>query len=222
MMFAAGFGTRMGALTAASPKPMINVAGEPLIDHALALAQAYGATRIVANVHYAADQLIRHLADTDVRISHEHPDILDTGGGLRAALPLLGQSPVFTLNTDAIWQGPNALAQLAALWDPQRMDGLLLCAPKSRAIGHTGGGDFTISADGRARRGPGDIYTGLQIIKTDGLSAIGARAFSLNLLWDQMLARDRLYAVRYPGQWCDVGRPETIALAEDMLGYRHV
>ncbi len=222
MLFAAGFGTRMGALTADRPKPMIEVAGKPLIDHALALVRAHGAERIVANIHYRPEALIRHLGDSDVILSHETPDILETGGGLRAALPLLGAGPVFTMNTDAVWRGPNPLDHLAALWDPDRMDALLLCIPRDHAIGHSGTGDFTIHAQGRAQRGPGLIYSGLQILKTDGLHDITETAFSLNRLWDRMLAKDRLFAASYPGQWCDVGHPEGIAQAEEMLGYRHV
>lgn len=222
MMFAAGLGTRMGALTAEQPKPMIPVAGKPLIDHAFALVNAYGADRIVANLHYKPEPLIRHLENAGVRVSHEHPEILETGGGLRAALPLLGDAPVFTMNTDAVWSGPNPLAQLAGLWDPQKMDALLLCIPAPNAIGHTGTGDFIIGPDNRAQRGRGAVYSGLQIIKTGGLSDIRETVFSLNVLWDRMLEQGRLYAATYTGQWCDVGRPDGIAMAEEMLGYRHV
>ncbi|WP_372921728.1 NTP transferase domain-containing protein, partial [Roseovarius sp.] len=130
MLFAAGFGTRMGALTAERPKPMIEVAGRPLIDHALSLVRAHRPDRIVANVHYRPDPLIRHLEGSEVIISHETPDILETGGGLRAALPHLGEGPVFTMNTDAVWSGPNPLDLLFDLWQPARMDALLLCVPR--------------------------------------------------------------------------------------------
>jgi len=222
MLFAAGFGTRMGTLTSDRPKSMIEVAGQPLIDHALSLVRAHGPERIVANIHYRPEALIRHLGESDVLLSHETPDILETGGGLRAALPLLGAGPVFTMNTDAVWRGANPLDQLAALWDPARMDALLLCIPPDHAIGHTGTGDFTIDADGRAQRGPGLVYSGLQILKTEGLHDIAETAFSLNLLWDRMLAENRLFAAGYTGEWCDVGHPEGIAQAEKMLGYRHV
>ena len=129
MLFAAGFGTRMGALTADRPKPLVEVAGKPLIDHALDLAEGVGPLRRVANAHYRADQLAAHLDGRDVALSREEPEILDTGGGLRAALPLLGPDPVFALNTDAVWSGPNPLRLLAEAWDPERMDALLLCVP---------------------------------------------------------------------------------------------
>ena len=218
MLFAAGFGTRMGALTATRPKPLIPVAGKPLLDHALDLVRAYGPDRIVANTHYLPDQIAAHLDGTGVVLSHESPDILETGGGLRHALPLLGDGPVFTMNTDAVWSGPNPLALLADQWAPDRMDALLLCVPRKNAVGHGGQGDFLIAEDGRATRGPGAVYAGLQIIKPAGLHAIPGPAFSLNLLWNEMLTHGRLHATLYPGRWCDVGTPKGIALAEDMLG----
>ncbi|HKL64600.1 MAG TPA: NTP transferase domain-containing protein, partial [Roseovarius sp.] len=115
MIFAAGFGTRMGALTQDRPKPLIKVAGRALIDHALDLVAGHAPSRIVVNLHYRADQLVAHLDGRGVRLSHETPDILDTGGGLRAALPLLGDGPVLTMNSDAVWQGPNPLSHLAPL-----------------------------------------------------------------------------------------------------------
>ncbi|MBW4973304.1 nucleotidyltransferase family protein [Roseovarius mucosus] len=217
MLFAAGFGTRMGALTATRPKPLIEVAGRPLIDHALDLATAHGAAPVVANLHYLPDQLAQHLAGRDIRLSLETPEILETGGGLRAALPLLGTGPVFTMNTDAVWRGPNPLDQLAGLWRPAEMDALLLCIPRAQTVGHSGTGDFQIDADGRATRGPGSVYSGLQIVKPDLLHTIPERVFSLNRLWDVMLSEGRLFAADYPGQWCDVGHPEGIALAESLL-----
>lgn len=222
MLFAAGFGTRMGALTATRPKPLIEVAGRPLVDHALALAEPLGLSRIVANLHYLPDALIAHLQPRGVALSIESPDILDTGGGLRQALPLLGQGPVYTLNTDAAWRGPNPLHLLAEVWDPAIMDALLVCIPPDRALGHPGTGDFELGTDGRLSRGPGLVYGGAQIVKTEGLDAIGQRAFSLNKLWDRQVQSRRIFGIAYPGHWCDVGRPEGIALAEHMLGQHDV
>ena len=222
MLFAAGFGTRMGALTADRPKPLIEVAGKPLIDHALAVIEGFGPKRTVANLHYKPEALQTHLAGRNVTLSYETPDILETGGGLRAALPLLGPGPIFTMNSDAVWQGPNPLTLLAQAWRPDEMDALLLCIPTERAQGHTGAGDFVIDAQGRATRGPGEVYTGVQIINPAGLADIGLTAFSLNLLWDRILTTGRLHALRYPGAWCDVGQPASIALAETMLGYGDV
>jgi len=154
MLFAAGFGTRMGALTKDMPKPLIPVGGVPLIDHALQLAGSVNPARIVANLHYRADQLADHLTPKGVLLSHE-PEILETGGGLRAALPLLGDGPVYTLNPDVIWDGPNPLKQLCAAWQPDKMDALLMCVPVSHTVGYSGRGDFIADAEGRIQRGPG-------------------------------------------------------------------
>jgi MurNAc alpha-1-phosphate uridylyltransferase len=218
MLFAAGFGTRMGELTRRRPKPLLPVAGRSLLDHALDLTDAAGPLRRVVNTHYFAEQVAAHLANRpDVDLSRETPDILETGGGLRHALPLLGDGPVFTLNTDAVWTGPNPLETLRAAWRPDAMDGLLLLVPPERARGHAGRGDFLDGPGGRLRRGAGAIYSGAQILRTDLLAGIPETAFSLNLLWDRMLARGRLFGAIHPGGWCDVGRPESIALAETML-----
>ena len=130
---------------------------------------------------------------------------------------MLGTDPVFTLNTDAIWSGPNPLTLLQKAWDPSRMDALLMCVPVARTVGHIGSGDFTAGKDGRITRGPGLVYGGAQILRAQGLHSFSQTAFSLNLLWNQMLDQGRLFAVEYPGRWCDVGRPEGIALAEGLL-----
>ncbi|MBO9395319.1 nucleotidyltransferase family protein [Shimia sp. R9_2] len=217
MLFAAGFGTRMGTLTKDRPKPLLSVGGKTLLDHTLDLAQAVSPQKIVVNAHYHYVQIGAHLAHKDVAVSVESPDILETGGGLRHALPLLGEGPVFTSNTDAVWRGPNPFELLKSAWNPESMDALLLCVPKEHAVGHVRSGDFLVDADGKLTRGPGQIYTGVQILKTQGLSEIRETAFSLNLLWDRMLENDRLFGLTYPGSWCDVGSPEGIALAETML-----
>ena len=189
-----------------------------MIDHALALVGDAGISRKVANLHYRAEMLEAHLDGKDVLVSVETPDILETGGGLRQALPLLGDGPVFTLNTDAIWKGPNPLSLAMQAWDPARMDALLVCISPDMAVGHAGKGDFVLDEAGRLSRGPGWVYGGAQIIRTDVLNDIPDRAFSLNLLWDRMQGQGRLYGLRYPGRWCDVGRPEGIALAESLIG----
>ncbi|MCU9848060.1 nucleotidyltransferase family protein [Defluviimonas sp. WL0024] len=218
MLFTAGLGTRMRALTTTRPKPLIEVAGRALVDHALAQADGAGIGRIVANLHYLPGQIRAHLAHRpDLRFSDETETILETGGGLRHALPLLGPGAVFTLNTDAVWTGPNALARLRAGWDPGQMDGLLLVVSRERATGHTGPGDFGLDAEGRLSRGQGFVYTGAQILKPDGLAEIPDQVFSLNRLWDRMLAEGRLYGAVHDGGWCDVGRPEAIPLAEALL-----
>lgn len=222
MLFAAGFGTRMGALTADRPKPLINVAGKALIDHALDLTTPLMPLRRVVNLHYRAEQLDAYLADTDVTTITETPKILETGGGLRNALPVLGAGPVFTMNTDAVWNGPNPLEILKAAWRPNDMDALVILIDPDHAFGTKSAGDFAMDAQGRLTRGPGAIYGGVQIIRTEGLSKIDETVFSLNLLWDDMIARGRLCGVRYPGFWCDVGHPAGITLAEEMLNQTDV
>lgn len=218
MIFAAGFGTRMGALTADRPKPLIPVAGRALIDHALAVADEAGAAPIVINLHYRGEMLEQHLRGRNLHFSWERGEILETGGGLRQALPLLGGGAVFTLNSDAVWTGANPLRQLDAAWDPDRMDGLLLLAPGEAARGHGTGGDFAMSAEGRLERSAeGLVYLGAQILKTEGLFDFDTPVFSLNRLWDRMLADGRLFGRVHAGGWCDVGRAETLAEAEAML-----
>ncbi len=222
MLFAAGFGTRMGALTATRPKPLIKVAGKPLIGHALDLAQAAGADPIVVNLHYLGEQLAAHLAGHQVQLSWERDTILETGGGLRQALPLLGADPVLTLNSDAIWTGGNPIDQLDAAWHGPAMSALLMLLPHEAALGHGARADFAMDTAGRIRRHPGDdtpgfIYLGVQVIRTEGLAMIPDRVFSLNLLWDLMIAEGRAFGLVHQGGWCDVGRPESIAVAEAML-----
>lgn len=217
MLFAAGFGTRMKALTKDIPKPMIKVAGRPMIDHALGLARDAGVGPLVANLHYKPDVLRTYLEGRGVTCILEAPDILETGGGLHNALPVLGPDPVITMNTDAFWSGPNPLPMLMQAWQPGDMDALLMCVPSLRAIGREGPDDFTSDTDGRLTRGTGQVYGGVQIIKTDLLAQMEGGAFSLNRLWDQMLNKERLFGVTYPGYWCDVGHPEGIPLAESLL-----
>lgn len=218
MLFTAGFGTRMGTLTRDRPKPLIKVGGRTLLDHALDQVDAAGIRRTVANLHYLPDQIRQHLVDRpDITFSAETGSILETGGGLLRALPLLGRGPVFTLNTDAVWTGANPILTLREAWDPACMDGLLLLVPRESAIGHAGAGDFDLDPDGRLRRGQGHVYTGAGIVRTEGLAQVGETVFSLNRLWNTMAAAGRLYGTIHRGGWCDVGRPESIPLAERML-----
>lgn len=217
MLFAAGFGTRMKHLTKDLPKPLIPVGGQTLVDHALDLVKDTRVSRIVANLHYRPAQLRQHLEPRGVICILEWPKILETGGGLRNALPQLGPGPVFTLNTDAVWRGPNPLKLLRDAWDPVNMDALLMGIPTDNAHGHAGNGDFRQDAEGRLTRGGGLIYGGAQIIKTERLSDIDQSAFSLNVIWDRMLEDGRLFGLRYPGNWCDVGHPEGVGLAEALL-----
>lgn len=226
MLFAAGFGTRMGALTAGKPKPLLRVGGCTLIDRALVLADAAGITRRVVNLHYLGDQIASHLAGRkNIALSWEPGQIFETGGGLRHALPLLGNGPVYTLNPDAVWAGTNPLIKLRDSWDGTKMDALLLLLPTALVKGRDGRADFALAPDGRITRA-GDtgqhLYLGAQIIRTEGLAAIPDAAFSLNRLWDQMITNGRAYGMIYPGDWCDVGTPQGLMDAETMLAAHHV
>lgn len=223
MIFAAGFGTRMGTLTAERPKPLIPVAGRPLIDRALDLARAAGAAPIAVNLHYRGEQLERHLAGRDLRLVWEREAILETGGGLKAALPQLGPGPVMTLNPDVVWSGPNPLSHLAGAWTGEA-EALLLVAPVERLLGRAGGADFRMAADGRLSRAAGAaegmVYLGAQIIRGAPVAAWPETVFSLNRVWDGLIETGRLRGVVYPGRWCDVGSPAGLAEAEALLGAR--
>ena len=217
MIFAAGLGTRMRPLTETRPKPLIAVGGQTLLDRAIALGRAGGARRIVVNTHYLGPMIAAHLAGTDIAISHEPGPVLETGGGLRQALPLLGPGPVLTLNPDVVWTGPNPIATLRAAWDGARMDALLTLVPLAAATGRVGGGDFSLDAGGRiSRQGP-FVYAGAHVLNPARLAEIDAPVFSLNRVWDRIIADGRAFGLVHPGGWCDVGRPETIPLAEALL-----
>ena len=226
MVLAAGFGTRMGDLTKDRPKPMLPVGGRPMIDLALDWIGDAGATRAVVNLHYLADQLRDHLQGRDrpeVLFSEEQPEILDTGGGLKQALPLLGDGPFFSLNSDAVFAGANPLACLTKAWNPDRMDALQLLVPVEQARAYTRAGDFFLEAEGGTprRRGSADraplIYAGAQIVSPRVFDGSPDGAFSMNILWDRLAARGRLAAVTYPDIWVDVGTPEGLQAAEQAL-----
>ncbi|MEX0337944.1 MAG: nucleotidyltransferase family protein [Arenibacterium sp.] len=222
MLFAAGFGTRMGVLTQDRPKPLLPVAGVPLIDHAMQLITQPAITTRVINLHYKGEMLEDYLQAQPIAFSREYPDILDTGGGLKAALPLLGSDPVVTMNTDAIWSGPNPIDILLAEWDPARMDALLICVPIENTVGRLGGGDFALTESKEVRRGDAYVYGGVQILKCAKVRAHPDTVFSLNEIWDDMAGEGRLFGAVYPGKWCDVGHPEGLKLAETLLSEPHV
>lgn len=220
MIFAAGFGTRMGGLTADRPKPLLPVAGRSLIDHTLAVAQGAGVSRTVVNTHYRAGQMADHLAGRGVAISHECEQILETGGGLKAALPLLGEGPVATLNSDGIWTGANPLAELAAAWDGGRMEALLLLLPLEDTLAHGSKADFRLDAEGRISRGQGgedQVYIGAQIIDPARIKAMPDAVFSLNRPWSAMIDAGTAFGLVHRGGWCDVGHPEGISVAERLI-----
>lgn len=215
MIFAAGFGTRMGDLTTNSPKPLVPIAGRPMIDYTIDLLRDAGITNIVANAHYLSDQMVSHLARQDVAVSVETDRILDTGGGLRAALPMLGNDPVITINPDAIWLDDNPIPQLLKAWQ-KPMQALLMLAPYERAFGTDHHGDFSLEDGKIARNGP-NLYGGAQIIDTTLLDHISSDVFSLNAYWDRIAKIGRLHGIAYPGRWCDIGSPDGLTTAEAMM-----
>ncbi len=223
MIFAAGFGTRMAPLTDTCPKPMLPLGGRPMIDYCIAMIRDAGDFGIVVNTHYLADQVEEHLTSVpNLRCIREEPDILETGGGLRNALPLLGSGPVITANSDVLWSGANPLRQLLADWRPDRMDGLMAMVPLSNARGYGGPGDFFLEQDGRLRRKGAAatapyVYGGVQIIKTDRLAGFAESSFSISLLWDRMIAAGRLFGTVHAGGWTDIGHPAGLQLAGEIL-----
>ncbi|MEO0388246.1 MAG: nucleotidyltransferase family protein [Pseudomonadota bacterium] len=229
MVFAAGLGTRMRPLTATRPKSLIVVAGQTLLDHALDRLAEAGIREAVVNTHYLPDQIAGHIARQQgagrtpltLNVTHE-PRLLDTGGGLKAALPRLGTDPVLTLNTDAIWQGPPPLPPLLSAWAPERMDALLLLVRLGAAVAHPGAGDFDLDPAGRlirrgARPSAAYVYTGAQILKTARVAAAPDAVFSLNPIWDEIIAEGRAFGLLYAGHWGDVGHPAALPLVEAMV-----
>ncbi len=227
MIMAAGMGTRMRPLTDTMPKPLVPFSGKPLIDHVLDRLADAGIAEAVVNVHYLADMLEAHLASRRhprIIISDEREALLDTGGGTKKALPLLGDDPIITFNSDSVWAdeiGSN-LASLMAAWDPERMDALLMIADAARTIGYVGRGDFQMDEEGLlARRDPSTtapyMFAGVQIIKP-GLFADGPDGpFSTNLIWDRLIEKGRLFGHRMSGVWMHVGAPDDLAEAEAFL-----
>ena len=217
MIFAAGFGTRMGALTADRPKPMLDIAGRTMIDRAIDIGEEAGCTPILANTHYRAEVIAPALSARGVAISHETPAILDTGGGLKAALPRLGTGRVATLNPDVGWSGPNPLRHLIdAAW-PKDAGALLLLVPSGRALGRMGPGDFAMGADGRLGRVGDFVYSGAQLVEAAAVLDTPGEVFSLNATWSRLAAEGRLYGTVYPGRWCDAGSPEGLRAADALL-----
>lgn len=226
MVLAAGLGKRMRPLTATQPKPMVRVAGKPLIDHALDRLNEAGVAKAVVNVHYLADVLAAHVTARKapkVTISDERTQLLDTGGGMVKALPHL-PDPFFALNADNIWlDGPsNAFAELSRRWDPEQMDALLLLVGHARAFNFSGPGDFYMDPLGRlSRRRDGRIapfiYTGIQLVSHRLLRDAPEGSFSTNILWDRAIAEGRLYGLSFCGLWFEVGTPQAIRPTEEAL-----
>lgn len=224
MVLAAGFGTRMRPLTDVRPKPLVPVAGKALLDHVLDRLADASVARGIVNVHYLADQIIAHVAARTaprITISDERDAILGTGGGVVRALPLLGNTPFFHLNSDTLWidgTRPN-LARLADSFDPARMDALLLLAPTATSIGYDGAGDYVMAADGALTRRREQhvvpfVFAGAAILTPALFANAPNGEFALTRLFDEAEARGRLFGLRLDGVWMHVGTPEAIAEAE--------
>lgn len=230
MVLAAGLGTRMRPLTEFVPKPLVKVAGKPLIEYALDLLANAGVERVVVNVHHHADQMLAYLGSyrhIEVLISDERNALLNSGGGLVKGLGKLGRSPVFVMNADLFWiedtaQVTTNLDRLAEFFNPQSMDMALLCVSPERTTGHDGKRDFSMSPSGqlhRYREGNENpvVYAGALLLTPELFDGAPTDAFNLNIYFDRAIATGRLYGLGLHGHWITVGTPEAIGAAEDVI-----
>ncbi len=224
MVLAAGLGQRMRPITDTLPKPLVTIGGKAMLDHALDRLAAVGVTHAVVNVHHLADQIEAHLAGRQapaITISDEREALLETGGGLAKALPLLGPDPFFHLNSDSLWIEPGAsnLARMVEAWNPESMDALLLLAARETSVGYDGAGDFLCDAAGRLARRPSGgeapfVYAGVAILHPNTMAGRPVAKWSLNRVFDDLIAAGRLHGLALEGQWLHVGTPEAIPEAE--------
>ena len=232
MVLAAGLGTRMRPASQEKPKPLVALAGKPLIDHVLDRLAAAGIARAIVNVHHKADQIEAHLAGRQtprVIIANEREKLLDTGGGIKKALGLLGDDGFIAHNSDSVWlersvanSGGSNLARLIAAWNAEQMDCLLMLALGSAAVGYDGRGDFALESDGRIRRRRENdvvpfVYTGVQILHPRAFAATPDGPFSCNLVWNHAMLTGRAYGLRMDGLWMHVGAPDALAEAERVM-----
>lgn len=227
MVLAAGKGQRMHPLTATRPKPLVELAGKPLIDHVLDALEDAEVQRVIVNVHHLGEQLIAHFNAwkyPQILISDERDALLDTGGGIARALPLIGGRPFFLVNSDSIWRDGHgsALYRLADAFIPRTMDALLLLIPPERGVGYEGPGDFLIDGNGRLTRRGGQargalVYMGVGVIHPRLFAGAPQGAFSLNLLFDRAIEAGRLFGLVHEGEWMHVGTPAALKQAEDRL-----
>jgi MurNAc alpha-1-phosphate uridylyltransferase len=228
MVMAAGLGKRMRPLTATKPKPLIEVGGKPLLDHVLEKLRAAGVKKVVVNVHYLADAVEAHLISRphglEVVISDERKLLMETGGGLVQAEPLIDSDPFLAVNSDNLWvDGPaDTLKLLASHWDDSKMDALLLLVPLARAENHKGMGDFHMDRTGRLRRRDRShvapfVFTGVQMVSKRLLREAPEGPFSTNVLWDRAIEEGRCFGAVHQGLWFDVGTPKSIPMTEAAL-----
>jgi MurNAc alpha-1-phosphate uridylyltransferase len=224
MVLAGGLGKRMLPLTKDIPKPMVRLKGRTLIDHVLDRIAAAGVKKAVVNVHYCADKLEAHVKQRQrpqILISDERPLLLETGGGVTHALPLLGTEPFLIHNSDSVWiegVGSN-LERLFSVWDPDTMDSLMLLASAATSLGYEGSGDFAMGKDGRlTRRGERQmtpfVFTGVSIAHPKMFAGSPQGPFSINRLWDTAIENGRMFGIRLDGLWMHVGTPEALVEAE--------
>jgi len=228
MIMAAGKGTRMMPLTADRPKPLVEVNGVALLDHVLDHLREAGVGKVVINAHYLADMVERHMAakasDMDVAISDERGLLLDTGGGLVHALPLIGDDPFLCVNADNWWTDTqdNAFRRLMHHWDNDRMDVLMLVIPLEQARNTQGIGDFDMDDGGRLSRRKDSaagayVWTGIQLLSKRLIIDPPSEVFSTNIFWDRAIADGRCFGLQHEGLWFDVGYPAAIEATEAVL-----
>lgn len=230
MVLAAGYGKRLRPLTLTTPKPLVPVAGRPLIDHALDRLKQAGIRRAVVNVHYLGYMIEAHLdgrTEPKIIISREEK-LLDTGGGVLQALDHFGGQPFVVVNSDMIWRDAfnSSLERMGKGFDPERMDVLLLLQPVIHAVAYRGMGDFTMRPDGRLnRRRPGQVapflFTGIQLLHPRVFDGMEVEPFSLNRIYDRAIEAGRLFGVRHDGSWADVGHTAGLKAARGLLKGRY-
>ena len=230
MVLAAGFGQRMRPLTDHRPKPLVPLAGRPLLDHVLDRLAVAGVTRAVVNVHYLPEMIEAHLARRarpEILISDERPQILDTGGAVQKALVQLGAAPFFVHNSDSVWieRNGSTLRRMMDAWDDDTMDSLLLLAPIATSIGYAGRGDYSLEGDSRPRRRRDGgavpfVFAGVSINHPRLFCNAPEGPFSILRLWDEAEAAGRLAVIQLDGQWMHIGTPEALAEAEERLDGR--
>lgn len=223
IILAAGLGKRMRPLTDHLPKPLISVAGKSMLDRALDHLKTVHVSNIVVNAHYLAPLVVEHLKVTypQARISHEDI-LLETGGGIKKALPMLGPDPFFVLNGDSVWSGPESLKAMKNKWDPATMEALLLIVSRETAHGYEGLGDFHMDSRGKLQRPPkGEeapfVYIGAQLLNPHLFQYAPSGPFSMNLLWDEALAKGRLYGHIHDGEWFHISTPQDIEKYEPRI-----
>lgn len=230
MVLAAGLGTRLRPITDTMPKPLVPIAGKPMIDYVLDLLHGAGVETAAVNVHHFADRMEAHLAarrQPQILISDERAALMNSGGGLAKGLRLLPDGPVLVMNADLFWIGetpgaPSNLARLASFFDAETMDMALLCVRNEDTTGHNGKLDFSLGADGRLTRYKDGmdnpvVYAGAIAMHSRLFTDAPEDAFNLNIYFDRAIAQNRLFGMVLDGHWLTVGTPEAIGEAEETI-----